>query len=222
MVYNGANALEMGWTEEYEQIKGVLLCVSPGATGFNALGSILNGTVNPSGKTVDTWLRDVTRAALAAWEKADGIVSFVNYVEGIYVGYRFFETAFDKTDILEPGESQTMTLSFELEDIASYDTYGTGHYILEEGEYTFSLRTDAHTVVADEMYVVTDTIVYDENELHNGDVEVGDNKLSFAEGEITYLSGADGFANYETTVAAPTDYEVKGTVTANGTYHPED
>lgn len=326
VVYNGANALEMGWTEEYDQIKGVLLCASPGATGFNALGNILNGTINPSGKTVDTWLRDVTAhptynnighfaytnvedvttAALAAWEKADGIVSFVNYVEGIYVGYRFFETAFveaeengfdfnydetvmypfgyglsytefsqemsgiqehngtisvdvtvtntgntagkdvvelyytppytnggiekaavnlaafDKTEVLEPGKSQTLTLRFELEDIASYDTYGTGHYVLEAGEYTFSLRTDAHTVVASDMYVVADTIVYDEDNLHNGDVEVADNKLDFAEGNVTYLSRADGFANYETAVAAPTDYEVKGTVTANGTYHPED
>ena len=42
----------------------------------------------------DTNVEDVTSAALAAWEKADGIVSFVNYVEGIYVGYRFFETAY--------------------------------------------------------------------------------------------------------------------------------
>lgn len=62
IVYNGANALEMGWTEEFDQIKGVLLCASPGATGFNALGQIMNGTVNPSGKTVDTWLRDVTQS----------------------------------------------------------------------------------------------------------------------------------------------------------------
>ena len=114
VVYNGSNMLEMGWTEEYEQIRGVLLCASPGATGFNALGKILKGEVNPSGKTADTWLRDVTaapyfnnighfaytnvddvtRAAQAAWERADGVVSFVNYVEGIYVGYRYFETAY--------------------------------------------------------------------------------------------------------------------------------
>lgn len=326
VVYNGANALEMGWTEEYEQIKGVLLCASPGATGFNALGSILNGTVNPSGKTVDTWLRDVTAhptyhnighfaytnvedvtsAALAAWERADGIVSFVNYVEGIYVGYRFFETAyveaeengfdfdydetvmypfgyglsytdfsqemgdiqendgiisvdvtvtntgdtagkdvvelyytppytnggiekaavnlaaFDKTDLLEPGASQTLTLSFAMEDLASYDTYGTGHYVPEEGEYTVSLRTDAHTVVAEDTVEVADTIEYNEENLHNGDVVVADNKLDFAEGEITYLSRADGFANYEEAVAAPADFEVHGTVTAKGTYDPAD
>lgn len=55
VVYNGANTLEMGWTEEYEQIKSVLLCAGAGATGFNALGNIISGEVNPSGKTADTW-----------------------------------------------------------------------------------------------------------------------------------------------------------------------
>lgn len=324
VVYNGANALEMGWTEEFEQIKGVLLCASPGATGFNALGQIMNGTVNPSGKTVDTWLKDVTQsptfhnfghfnysnvddvadAAKEAWERADGIVSFVNYVEGIYIGYRYFETAyaeaerngfdfnydeavmypfgyglsytsfeqemgevsesdgtlsvdvtvtntgdtagkdvvelyytppytnggieksevnlaaFDKTELLEPGASETLTLTFDVEDMASYDTYGKGCYVLEAGEYGISLRTDAHTAVAEETYTVEEEVVYDENNLHNGDLAVADNKLDFAEGEITYLSRADGFANYAEATAAPADFEIHTEVTANGTYDP--
>ena len=54
VIYNGANTLEMGWTEEYDQIKGVLLCASPGGTGFNARGNILRGNVTPSGHTTDT------------------------------------------------------------------------------------------------------------------------------------------------------------------------
>lgn len=62
IVYNGANTLEMGWTEDYEQIKSVLMVAGPGATGFNALGSIIAGTVNPFGKTVDLWVRDITSA----------------------------------------------------------------------------------------------------------------------------------------------------------------
>src|SRR5699024_7952048 len=77
------------------------------------LGNIISGEVNPSGRTADTWVRDLTQtpyynnighfaytntedvaaAAQAAWEQADGIVSFVNYNEGIYTGYRFYETA---------------------------------------------------------------------------------------------------------------------------------
>lgn len=319
VIYNGANTLELGWTEEYEQIKSVLLCAGAGSTGFNALGNILAGDVNPSGKTTDTWLKDlhkapymnnighfaytntddVTTAAKAAWEKADGIVSFVNYVEGIYVGYRFYETAaeeglidyedtvlypfgyglsytnfrqemgelrvsgntvsvdvtvtntgetagkdvaelyytppytnggiekssvnlaaFDKTDLLEPGQSQTMTLTFDVEDMASYDTYGTGHYVLETGAYEISLRTDSHTVVDSQTYSVEETMVYDENDTHNGDLTVAENRFDFAEGDVTYLSRKDRFANYAQATAAPASYELNGTVQGNGTYDP--
>ncbi len=319
IIYNGANTLELGWTEEYDQIKGVLLCAGAGSTGFNALGNIISGEVNPSGKTTDTWLRDLrdapyinnighfaytntqetAAAAQAAWERADGIVSFVNYVEGIYVGYRLYETAaeeglldyedtvmypfgyglsyteftqkmgelqtdgstisvdvtitnigdaagkdiaelyytppytnggiekssvnlaaFDKTDLLQPGESQILTLSFEIEDMASYDTYNTGHYVLEEGVYEISLRTDSHTVMDSREYQVQGTVIYDENQTHNGDLVVAENRFGFAEGDITYLSRADGFANYAQVTAAPESYELNGTVLANGTYDP--
>ena len=321
IVYNGANALELGWTEDYEQIKSVILCPGPGATGFNSLGKIIAGEVNPSGKTVDTWVKDlhqapyinnighfaytntqdVSDAAKAAWERADGIVSFVNYTEGIYTGYRFYETAdeeglinyddvvmypfgyglsytefeqemgelsvtddtisvdvtvtntgdvagkdvvelyytapytnggiekasvnlaaFDKTDLLEPGDSQTLTLSFDIEDMASYDTDGEGAYVLEEGTYDISLRTDSHTVVDVKEYEQNDTIVYDSENTHSGDLVAAENKLAFAKGDITYLSRKDGFANFEEAVQGPQSYELDGTVQGNGTWHPED
>lgn len=319
IVYNGANTLELDWTNEYEQIKSVLLCAGAGATGFNALGNIIAGEVNPSGKTADTWVKDllqtpyinnighfaytnttaVSDAAQAAWERADGIVSFVNYSEGIYVGYRFYETAaeeglinydehvlypfgyglsyttfrqemgqlseadgiisvdvtvtntgdtagkdvvqlyynppytnggiekasvnliaFDKTDELAPGESQTLTVSFAAEDMASYDTYGVGGYILEAGDYEISLRTDSHTVVDQRTYNVAGDIVFDENNTHAGDVIAAENRLAFGEGEVEYLSRANGFANYQTAVNAPTSYELVGEVQGNGTYDP--
>lgn len=319
VVYNGANTLELGWTEEYEQIKGVLLCAGAGATGFNALGNIISGQVNPSGKTADTWVRDlhnapyfnnighfaytntgdVSAAAKAAWERADGIVSFVNYVEGIYVGYRFYETAaeegfldynetvmypfgyglsytdftqemgelqvegdtitvdvtvtntgdtagkdvaelyytppytnggiekasvnlaaFAKTKLLEPGQSQTLTLSFDIGDMASYDTYGTGYYLLEQGDYIISLRTDSHTVVDSRTYHAAENVVYDETNTHNGDIAVAENRFGFAEGELTYLSRKDGFANFAEATARPESYELAGTVQGNGTYDP--
>lgn len=321
VVYNGANTLEMGWTNEYEQIKGVVLCAGAGATGFNALGKVLSGEINPSGKTANTWaydltqtpyynnigdfeydnVEDVTSAAKSAWEAADGIASFLNYSEGIYVGYRFYETAaeeglidyntavqypfgyglsyttfsqtmgelqssdgtisvdvtvtntgaiagkdvvelyytppytdggiekasvnliaFDKTDTLEPGQSQTMTLTFTEEDMASYDTYGAGCYVLEGGVYDISLRTDSHTVVNSRTYQVADTITYNESNPRSTDAKVADNKLDFAEGNVTYLSRANGFANYEEAVAGPTSYSLEGELLANGTYNPED
>ena len=114
VVYNGANTMELGFVDEYSQIKGVLWCPGPGQTGFNALGNILAGTVNPSAKTADTFVKDLT--ATPWWNNfgkfeytnmSEFVVeqsgftgntevftpAFVNYNEGIYVGYRFYETA---------------------------------------------------------------------------------------------------------------------------------
>lgn len=321
VVYNGANTLELDWTNDYEQIKGVLLCAGAGSTGFNALGNVIAGNINPSGKTADTWLKDlhqapyfnnighfaytnteeVEAAAKEAWERADGIVSFVNYTEGIYTGYRYYETAaqeglidydevvlypfgyglsytsftqsmgelkvtedeisvdvtvtntgetagkevvelyynppytngeiekssvnlaaFDKTEMLEPGQSETMTLSFSIEDMASYDTYGVGGYVLEAGDYEISLRSDSHNVIDSKVYSQAADIVYDESNTHSDDEIAAINRLQFAEGDITYLSRRDGFANYEEAVKAPESFEVQGEVLGNGTYNPED
>ena len=112
LVYNGANAFEMGFLADYPQIKSVLWAPHPGQAGFEALGSVLSGAVNPSGKASDTFLYDLTQAP--TWnnfgasqydnvqefevESARGVRSpkFVNYTEGIYVGYRFWETAADE------------------------------------------------------------------------------------------------------------------------------
>lgn len=321
VVYNGANTLEMGWVDEYDQIDALLSVPGAGASGFNALGSILAGEVNPSGKTADTWVydltaapyynnighmaynnvEDVTVAAKEAWDAADGIVGFVNYVENIYVGYRFYETAaeegainydqtvqypfgyglsyttfsqtmgdlnisdrtisvdvtvtntgdtagkdvvelyytppytnggiekasvnlvaMDKTDMLEPGASQTLTLTFAEEDMASYDTYGSGCYVLEEGTYEVSLRTDSHTVVDSHEYQVESDIVYDEDNKRSDDETAAVNQLQDIEGTGEYLSRADGFANLESATAAPLEeeYEIQTEVLANGTYDP--
>ena len=54
---------------------------------------------------------------------------------------------FTKTDILEPGESETVTVCVDKRDMASYDTYGAGTYILDEGVYYMTVATDAHDAV---------------------------------------------------------------------------
>ena len=113
VVVNANNTMELSWVDEYEQIGAVILAPGTGASGFAALGEIINGTVNPSGKTVDTFVRDLTATpyynnignhsynnvkdlndqGVAADPSSMGNLSFVNYVEGIYVGYKFYETA---------------------------------------------------------------------------------------------------------------------------------
>lgn len=65
VVYNGANAMELGWVKDYSQIKSVIWCAGTGQSGFNALGSILCGDVNPSGRTIDTFVYDLTQTPTA-------------------------------------------------------------------------------------------------------------------------------------------------------------
>ena len=112
LVYDGLSTFELGFVEDYPQIEGILWCAGPGQTGFDSLGKIISGEVNPSGKTSDTFLYDLTETP--TWnnfgdfkydnmeefkiDESDPYVggsvpTFVNYVEGIYVGYRFYETA---------------------------------------------------------------------------------------------------------------------------------
>lgn len=324
VVYNGANTLEMGFVNEYPQIKSALWVPGTGQNGFNSLGEILAGQVNPSGRTADTFVADLSAAPTFnnfgsfTYDNMDefqiseddqfvpgALPHFVNYVEGIYVGYRFYETAaeeglinydesvvypfgyglsyttftqemsdltvtddtisvdvtvtntgetagkdvvelyytppytnggiekasvnlaaFDKTDLLEPGASQTLTLTFRIEDMASYDYQNAQAYVLEAGDYEISLRTDSHTVVDTRTYTVDETVTYDGDNSRSTDLITATNQFDFAEGEIEYLSRADGFANYEEATAAPATYSMpeddKALFTNNSNWEPEE
>ena len=114
VVYNGSNAFEFGFVKEYPQIKGLIWAAPGGHIGMAALGEVVSGKVNPSAKTVDTLVYDLkstpwwnnfgdfnytnmdefkyTSVGFTGTESTS-VPSFVNYVEGIYVGYRFYETA---------------------------------------------------------------------------------------------------------------------------------
>ena len=54
---------------------------------------------------------------------------------------------FEKTDILEPGASETLTITVDGDDVASYDAYGAGTYILDAGDYYFTAATDSHNAI---------------------------------------------------------------------------
>lgn len=215
-----------------------------GSNGITALGEILNGDVNPSGRLVDTWAADFTKnpsfvnfgtgCLPDTTDKYDGDMYYsVDYEEGIYVGYRYYETrgetdgedwynanvvypfgyglsyttfdwtvgdasaseielgttitvpvtvkntgsvagkevvqlyasapytlggiekahkvlvGFAKTKLLQPGESETVTVSFDPYSAASYDyrdanSNGFSGYELEAGEYTLYVSRNAH------------------------------------------------------------------------------
>ena len=131
-------------------------------------------------------------------------------------------TAFAKTKLLAPDESDTLTLTFKGEDMKSYDTYNRsgavgadGGYVLERGDYIVTLRTDCHNVCADPaatiVYTVSDNIAIDADTVKNrftgAGVAAGDVAVDGSDtGEnITYLSRAD-FAG---TFPAPRDARAK-------------
>ena len=274
VVVNSTNAMELGEVETLPGVGACLLVGTPGEVGANSIASVLLGETNPSGRTTDTYAYDLRTAASYAnagsmgegiYTNSDGLypddgtlnpnvgtaetydgVRFVDYVEGIYVGYRWYETAdaegfwndvsnehgrgydgvvqypfgyglsytnfswevvsqqpgenssvgrdstyqatvrvtntggvagkdvvelyctppyyrggieksatelvdYAKTKVLQPGESQDVTVEFSLDDVASYDyddANGNGFsgYELERGTYTVQLKRDAHTL----------------------------------------------------------------------------
>ena len=307
VVYNGANQFELGFADEYPQIKSVVWCPGTGNVGFNALGKVFSGEVNPSGKTPDTFVYDMTTAPW--WNNAEKTEytnladmavegmnagtaqvyapAFTNYVEGIYVGYKYYETAaqegaidydktvqypfgyglsytefeqkmgeleekdgqisvdvevtntgdvagkdvvevyyeppytnggiekssanlieFAKTDLLQPGESQTVTVTFSIEDMASYDENHAKAYVLEKGDYAISINSDSHTVLDQKTYTADKDVVYKGENKRASDDTAATNVFEDAKGDVTYLSRADHFANYEEATAAPASAEL--------------
>ena len=307
VVYNGANQFELGFADEYPQIKSVVWCPGTGNVGFNALGKVFSGEVNPSGKTPDTFIYDMTTAPW--WNNAEKTEytnladlavegmnagtaqvyapAFTNYVEGIYVGYKYYETAaqegaidydktvqypfgyglsytefeqkmgelkekdgqisvdvevtntgdvagkdvvevyykpsytnggiekssanlieFAKTDLLQPGESQIVTATFSIEDMASYDENNAKAYVLEKGDYVISINSDSHTVLDQKTYTADKDVVYKGENKRASDDTAATNVFEDAKGDVTYLSRADHFANYEEATAAPASAEL--------------
>ena len=112
VVLNESTTMEVGDLKDDDDIDGIIWAGSPGSTGFNALGEILAGTVNPSGKTPDLYSRDFTKdptfqnfaingentytgvTEISAGVNGSKNAHFVEYEEGVYVGYRYYETRF--------------------------------------------------------------------------------------------------------------------------------
>ncbi len=309
VVYNGANAFELGWVNDYPQIKGVLLCPGTGQSGFRGFGRVVSGAVNPSGKTVDTYVYDLTATPwwnnfgcfvydnmdefnvvsvpFGSSEETIDPVTFVDYVENIYVGYKFYETAakeglidydktvlypfgyglsytsfdqsmsdvkenggnleftvtvtntgtvagkdvvevyfdppytdggiekasanlldFAKTDVLEPGATATIDFSIPVEQMASYDDSGSGGYVLEKGDYAISINSDSHNKYDEKTYTVASTVKYTGSNKRESDKTTAENLFDYARGDVTYLSRAGHFANYDEATAAPANFSM--------------
>lgn len=308
VVINTNNTMELGWVDEYESIGAVIQTPGTGATAMAALGKIISGEVNPSGKTADTYVYDLTatpnynntgnftftnvddltEAFTEADEAFQGALGFVNYTEGIYLGYKFYETAaeegliayeelvqypfgyglsyttfeqkienfvnqedtvtfdvtvtnsgdvagktpvevyvtppytnggiekasvnlieFGKTQILEPGASETLSFTIPKEEMASYDSRAVktenGGYVLEAGDYIISVRADSHTVIDETVFHIDADIDYSINGRSSDGIVATNQFQDYSLGDVTYLSRADGFANYAQAIAAPAE-----------------
>lgn len=277
IVVNAGNARELGFIEKYPNIKSALWVGTPGPKGANSLGNILNGKINPSGRLVDTYVYDIeTHPAIVNFGDYDYTnikdMSFLNYEESIYVGYRFFETfykddesayqsqvqypfgyglsytnfewevenqafnmstmkvdvlvtntgdvagkevvqvyfsapytkggveksaielaGYGKTSLLEPGQSETVTVEFSTRDMASYDMLDKQAYVLEAGTYDIHVSKNVHEPVSTLTFVVDKEMVYAEDEVTGTEIV---NRFDYAHGDLTYLSRSDWSGTY--------------------------
>lgn len=108
VLINANNALELGWLNQYDHIKAAIWLGGVGQNGMYAIGEALAGTINPSGRLVDTYVYDANSAPAAQnaganfWVENKPNTNYVDqadqyavYEEGIYVGYRYYETRYE-------------------------------------------------------------------------------------------------------------------------------
>lgn len=93
LIVNAGGVVDLSFMEELPQIHALLVVSQPGMEGGNAIADVLSGDANPSGKLTDTWAKryeDYPNAA--TYSHMNGNVNTEEYREGIYVGYRYFDT----------------------------------------------------------------------------------------------------------------------------------
>ena len=328
VVLNSGSAMELGFLEDptyyayQDKIDAAIWMGYTGNSGATALGEIINGSVTPSGKTVDTFASDFKKNPtwnnfgdnLITGNNSTGVQGgdqysvngentmyyFVDYEEGVYVGYKYYETrgeiegedwydkevvypfgfglsyttfswtvinesqipsvftkdtkinieveventgdyqgqdvvelyasapykaggiekpseslvAFDKTKVLNPGEKETLTLTFDPYNIASYDyknknDNGFSGYELEKGKYSLRINHDSHktektydiNLENDETFKTDPTT---SKEVTNQYTDQEDSAFNSDTQLSTVLSRADFEGTWPT---APTEYE---------------
>ena len=104
LLLNSSAAVDLSWVEDYPSIHTVISAPAMGDYGLCSLAEIFSGKVNPSGRTVDTYEVDAMNSPAAqnfgdfAYYDENGNLTKYNYVsykEGIYVGYRYYETRYE-------------------------------------------------------------------------------------------------------------------------------
>ena len=332
LLVNSSAAMELGWVEQFENIKSVVYLPSAGNYGLYALADIFAGNINPSGRTVDTFAADALASPAAQnygdyqYVDENGEMTkynYVNYQEGIYVGYRYYETryedvvmgtgnagdydyasevvypfgyglsyttfdwsdfnaawdgdtctvtvdvtntggvagkdvvqvyiqspytdydrannveksavqlvGFGKTDTLQPGQTGTVTVTFDREQLKAYDYTTAKTYILDAGDYYITAAANSHDAVnnvlsakgyttengmtaeGDASFTDVYTVAQMDTDTYSVDSATGvaiTNQFDFADSGCTYLSRSDWQGTWPTH-----DGEVSGQVSTWG------
>jgi len=220
VLLNTANAVELDFLapEVCGVDYGVDACLWIGETGMSgieAVGDLLNGTVNPSGKLVDTFCYDnLTSPALqnahaTAYTNGEAMgLSFANnnlyyvaYQEGIYVGYRYYETRYEDVVMGTANVGSydyASTVAFPFGYGLSYTTFTYGTLAMEEQgdelvftvDVTNSGAVDGSEVV--EIFMQSPYTEYDkQNGIEKSAVElVGFQKVALKAGETATVTVA--------------------------------
>jgi len=217
LVINCGSAIDMAFTEEIPGINAILYICQLGTEGGHAFADVISGAASPSGKLSDTWAKKYSDIPFAnEYSYLNGNLEQEYYKEGIYVGYRYFDSfavepaypfgfgmsytefdvhsagvqadgskitvkatvsnigekysgkevvqlyvsapngnlhkeyqslaAFAKTNILAPGDRETLELSFDMRDVASYRE-ADNCYVLEQGAYILRLGNSSRNTV---------------------------------------------------------------------------
>ena len=135
----------------------------------------------------------VTNTGNAAGKEVVQVYYTAPYTPGGIEKAHVVLAAFAKTGELQPGGSETVTLTFAVDDMASYDENGAGCYVLEAGTYEIKLMANAHEVIDSREYTMNETVTYGEGNPRGSDLTAAVNHFEdVANGQITkYVSRAD-------------------------------
>ena len=229
LVINAGSAIDMAFAEEIPGINAILYLCQLGTQGGNAFADVLSGAVSPSGKLSDTWAKQYSDIPFAMdYSYLNGDLKDENYREGIYVGYRYFDSfgvepaypfgfglsytdfsihsagvsvagttvtvqadvtntgsvhsgkevaqlyvsapagklhkeyqslaAFAKTGVLTPGTRESLMLTFDLVQLASYRE-SDGCFVLEAGEYILRLGNSSRSTIPVGVLVLEEEVI---------------------------------------------------------------
>ena len=151
LLLNSSAAVDLSWVEDYPSIHTVISAPAMGDYGLCSLAEIFSGKVNPSGRTVDTYEVDAMNSPAAqnfgdfAYYDENGNLTKYNYVsykEGIYVGYRYYETRYEDK-VLGQGNAG----DYNYDDAVMYPFgYGLSYTTFDWSDYNTSWDGDTCTV----------------------------------------------------------------------------